>query len=292
MRRVLRHLGYLRGQTRNALAESSANVAYRAWYIRTKLSNRTHGRTVIQPEINLDESFCNLHHVAPRSWLDSTQIRYGPSAKKSDQDYHGNFDAEQFERWFFDLCKSAAFQIAASINHLDGARYHKRVLNPQPVARWRKSEIQDWLRGRGISYGLSMVKAELLELARHNREPPHYACVAIARSWGHCVLFTPPYHPELQPIEKIWAVGKNTIARAPALTMAELSAKISSAFQDHVSERTWLGAFTKVQRFEDKYLSFIDVDIVADHNDSADEGMDNDCALADALLAEDAEFLE
>ncbi|OQR80978.1 hypothetical protein ACHHYP_20840 [Achlya hypogyna] len=212
MRRVLRRLGF------------------RAWYIRTKLSNRTHGRTVILPEIYLDESFCNLHHVAPRSWLDSTRIRYGPSGKGD--------------------------------------------------------------RGRGIFYGLSMVKAELLELARHNREPPQYACVAIARSWGHRVLFTPPYHPELQPIEIIWAVRKYTIARAPALTMAELSAKISSAFQDHVSDGTWLGAFSKVKSFEDKNLSFMEVDIVADHNDSANEGIDDDSALADALLAEDAEFLE
>ncbi|OQR85267.1 hypothetical protein ACHHYP_20592 [Achlya hypogyna] len=186
------------------------------------------------------------------------RVERATEAKKSDQDYHGNFDAEQFERWFFDLCKSAVFQIGASIIHLDGARYHKR----------------------------------LLELARHNREPPQYACVAIARSWGHRVLFTPPYHPELQPIEIIWAVGKNTIARALAMTMAELSAKISSAFQDHVSKITWLGAFSKVQSFEDKYLGFMEVDIVADHDGSTDEGMDNDSALADDLLAEDAEFLE
>ncbi|OQR86789.1 hypothetical protein ACHHYP_20449 [Achlya hypogyna] len=263
MRRVLRRLGfkYLRGQNRNALAESAANVAYRAGYIRTKLGNRTPEGKPIRPEIYLDESFCNLHHVAPRSWLDSTRIRYGPSgkgdrfciigagslvtirihhklcltfelclgyvatasdgkvsagwvensfvhwpakeAKKSDQDYHGNSNAEQFERWFFDLCKSASFDIGACIIYLDGAKYHKRVLNPQPVARWRKSDIEDWIRVHGIAYDRASVKAELLELTRYHLKPPNYACVEIAKNWGHRVLYTPPYHPELQPIEII-----------------------------------------------------------------------------------------
>ena len=29
---------------------------------------------------------------------------------------------------------------------------------------------------------------------------------------GHCVLWTPPYCPELQPIELFWAAGKNHVA--------------------------------------------------------------------------------
>jgi len=37
----------------------------------------------------------------------------------------------------------------------------------------------------------------------------------IARAHGHEVLFTPPYHPELQPNELIWAVAKNRLRRNP-----------------------------------------------------------------------------
>ncbi|OQR80683.1 hypothetical protein ACHHYP_17318 [Achlya hypogyna] len=73
---------YTRATNRNALAKSAANVAYRTWYIWAKLSNRTPYSTVNWPEIYLEESFCNLHH--------------------------------QFERWFFDLCKSAAFHMVPS----------------------------------------------------------------------------------------------------------------------------------------------------------------------------------
>ena len=28
---------------------------------------------------------------------------------------------------------------------------------------------------------------------------------------GHCILWTPPYTPELQPIELFWAAGKNNV---------------------------------------------------------------------------------
>jgi len=83
MRRVLRRLGYryLKGQNRNILAESPANVAFRAQYIQAKLDNRDANGFPMVPEVFLDESFCNLHHVAARSWLDASRVRYGPSGK-------------------------------------------------------------------------------------------------------------------------------------------------------------------------------------------------------------------
>ena len=83
MRRVLRRLGYryLKGQARNYMAESSANVAFRARYLRERMSNRDASGKPIVPEVFLDESFCNLHHVAKRSWLDSSRIRFAPSGK-------------------------------------------------------------------------------------------------------------------------------------------------------------------------------------------------------------------
>ena len=83
MRRVMRRLGYryLRGQAHNYLAESAANVAFRARYLREREKNRdTSGNPVI-PEVFLDESYSNLHHVAKRSWLDASRVRFEPSGK-------------------------------------------------------------------------------------------------------------------------------------------------------------------------------------------------------------------
>ncbi len=44
----------------------------------------------------------------------------------------------------------------------------------------------------------------------------------IAKKYGHQVLRTPPYHPELQPIEKCWGIIKNEVARNSNFTMENL----------------------------------------------------------------------
>jgi len=52
---------------------------------------------------------------------------------------------------------------------------------------------------------------------------PTYALDELAAEHGHEILRTPPYHPELQPIETCWAVVKNQIARKNKCTMAQIS---------------------------------------------------------------------
>ncbi|OQR86783.1 hypothetical protein ACHHYP_09974 [Achlya hypogyna] len=75
--------------------------------------------------------------------------------------------------------------------------------------------------------------------------------------------------------------------------MAELRLKISVAFNDHVSEKTWLGAYAKVQATEDKYFRSMEVDVLADNDeDDPDDNIEDTDHLADALVADDVEFLE
>ena len=141
-----------------------------------------------------------------------------------------------------------------------------------------------------------MVKAELLELARHHRQPNQYACVAIARSWGHKVLYTPPYHPELQPIEVVWAVVKNRIAFDPATTLPELGSKLQVSFAQ-VHTGTWTGAYRKAQSNEDKYLGLGDAVALDEDHDAAlavttDGSAEPDEAIGDALVCDDDEFEE
>ncbi|KAF0695725.1 hypothetical protein As57867_013411, partial [Aphanomyces stellatus] len=61
MRRVLNRLGYRhqKGRGRYYLAESEANVAFRGHYLRKKLANRDRRNNPVQPEVFLDESYCN-----------------------------------------------------------------------------------------------------------------------------------------------------------------------------------------------------------------------------------------
>ncbi|OQR85840.1 hypothetical protein ACHHYP_11297 [Achlya hypogyna] len=277
VRRVLRRLGYryLRGQARIYI-HGRVRGAFRARYLRKRRSNRDASGNPIVPEVFLDESFCNLHHVIKRSWLDASRIRFAPRwvddslhywvakhAKKAEDDYHGNFNTALFEHWFDQLFMN----LTLSANGKVAESGHPK-----------------------LAY------AELLELARRHRQRDQYACIATARSWGHRVLYTPPYHPELQPIEVVWAVVKNRIAMDPATTLPDLGSKLESSFAQ-VHTNTWTGAYRKALYFEDKYLELVDAVALDDDNDAAvavtdDGSAELEEALGDALICDEDEFEE
>jgi transposase len=81
---------------------------------------------------------------------------------------------------------------------------------------------------------------------------PIYALDEIAEERGHEVLRTPPYHPELQPIETCWGVVKNQIARRCDFTMANLVAQLENAFSS-VTAQTCSGLIKKVRKVEDRF---------------------------------------
>jgi hypothetical protein len=164
MRRICRKLGYayVRGKKRHYLAESSGNVAFRATYVQKKRANRQgqYGWPR-NPDVFLDESHCNVNHVAGRTWLTSDRTRYEKTGKgtryvsrnstlkpKDDDDYHGNFDTVQFERWFENLCTTLQAYGRCHI-HMDGGSYHKSIVNKQPTTNWRKADIHNWLTQNG-----------------------------------------------------------------------------------------------------------------------------------------------
>jgi transposase len=66
------------------------------------------------------------------------------------------------------------------------------------------------LNSRGIRYADDGKEIEFYELIRSNK--PKYKMFdddRILAEHGHVTLRLPPYHPELNAIEKIWAVVKN-----------------------------------------------------------------------------------
>jgi len=59
---------------------------------------------------------------------------------------------------------------------------------------------------------------------------PTYMIDELAQQYGHEIVRTPPYHPELQPIEICWGVLKNEIARHCDFTMKSLQRQLENAF--------------------------------------------------------------
>jgi len=81
---------------------------------------------------------------------------------------------------------------------------------------------------------------------------PIYAIDEIAKSFGHEVLRTPPYHPELQPIEICWGVVKNHIARNCDFTMKNLIKQLDTGFEK-VTAETCSKIIAKIRKVEDEF---------------------------------------
>ena len=189
-------------------------------------------------------------------------------------DYHGNMNAEVFERWFEELCANLKHRRPGALILMDGARYHRRNVDMPPNSASKVAELKTWLSRHRISFDEDARKPALVKIvAAYRKAKAHYACVDIARKYGLSVLFTPPYHPELQPIEKIWAVIKNRIAGEPARKMAALG-EVIGRYAEEVNESAWLGAWKKCRGFEDFYQRESEDNIVSEDDVDAEQQAD------------------
>ena len=66
------------------------------------------------------------------------------------------------------------------------------------------------------------------------------------------ILRTPPYHPELQPIETCWGVVKNYMADHCDFTMRGLRSRLPEAFSQ-VTSGTCVNIIGLVAKEEDRY---------------------------------------
>lgn len=192
-----------------------------------------------------------------------------------DVDYHGNFTAEIFEDLFERLCKSVMEQYGTAYIHMDGARYHKRRVEQVPTSSARKAVLADWLIEKNIPIPEQANKAELYELVKQNKMKVPFACVETARRYGHTLLYTPPYHCELQPIEGVWAVVKGEVAKsAPHSDLLSIRDKLLYSFKEKVTSKTIVGLWRRSLTVAKEYRD-MDDDIELAENSSDDDELQN-----------------
>ena len=267
-----------RGTRSQHLKEKDHVVAARRRYLREMRLNRR-GFETIRPEVYLDESYVNKNHSndfiwysdADGPWMQKptgkgerliiinaiTKDGWVPDAKlvfkstRKTGDYHGQMNHVLFTKWFKE--KLLPNIPKSSLIVLDNASYHNVLSersNPTPSSK--KEDIADWLRKNSVPISDDSLKAELIEILNKIAPAPTYALDEIASDKEHKVIRTPPYHPELQPIETCWGVVKNSVARHCDFTMANLHKQLNIAF-DRVTSDTCSGIIKRVKAIEDKY---------------------------------------
>ena len=230
-------------------------------------------------------------------------------ARKASGDYHANMDSDMFCKWLTEnLFPVLDKKGITAILVMDNASYHcvpaPGSINVQSITK--KSDITNILDRYGVPYregrapngdSLEQLKSILTEWLKVNAAT-HNIMVGITRVqqlckvWGHFKpLMTPPYHPELQPIEKLWRDVKMYVARefAGTRTMPELRLHVMNGFRKYGTVEATKGKIDLALSWEIRYeeegiyaevvdLTTIDddTDVEIDINDDTDTDSDSD----------------
>lgn len=261
------------------LKESERIIIQRRQYLRLKRANRTQDGGTERPEVYLDESYVNKNHsndntwyfeedglvigkptgkgdrliivdaITKDGWVPNTRLVF--MAGKKTGDYHSNMNWDNFSEWFQDkLLKNIPKN---SVIIMDNAAYHN-VLSEEAFPKKSHSlkRLRDWLSHNEIPWTTDMLKSELFSLCARFANKPEFQIDKIAEKHGHSVLRTPPYHPELQPIETCWAIVKNHIARHNDFTMKTVRILLEEGFLK-VTSKTCRKLIEKVRLKEDDF---------------------------------------
>lgn len=267
-----------KGTRTQRLKEKDHVIASRHRYLRRKRANRK-GEDTVRTEVYLDESYVNKNHSNDFVWYFDddgpwiqkptgkgerliiinaiTRDGWVPGAKltfkstKKTGDYHGQMNQELFTKWFTE--KLLPNIPKKSLIIMDNASYHNILsAHSAPTAKCKKEKIRFWLEQNNISLSDDCLKVEMIEVLNKIAPSPTYILDEIAAKYGHEILRTPPYHPELQPIEICWGIMKNQIARNCDFTMANLMVQLEDAFS-RVTAKTCSELIKKIRKVEDKF---------------------------------------
>ena len=270
-----------RGVRTQHLKEKDHIIVARQRYLRAIRNNRSSTKegVVIRPEVHLDESYVNKNHSYDFTWFVEedgpwiqkpigkgerliimnaiTKDGWVLGAKnvfkstRKTGDYHGQMNAQQFQKWFLEILLPNI--PPNSIIIMDNASYHKALTEDSaPIATSSKEKIRNWLEKNDMPCRDDCLKVELITMLNKIAPNPTYIIDEIAEKNGHTVLRTPPYHPELQPIEICWGIVKNEVGRNCNFTMQNLENQLEEAFNKVTSE-TCNKIIRKIRQVEDKF---------------------------------------
>ncbi|XP_054259724.1 uncharacterized protein LOC128984429 [Macrosteles quadrilineatus] len=143
---------------------------------------------------------------------------------------------------------------ANSVVVVDNAPYHNTVIEKVPNSGSTKQEMRNWLDKMNIAYTNDMLKPTLYALICRNKPAyKKYEIDEILSKHNHTCLRLPPYHPDLNPIENIWAIVKGWVAsRNTTYKIADVKKLCEDKFGS-MTENDWLPLCRHVLKTEADY---------------------------------------
>lgn len=189
---------------------------------------------------------------------------------------------------------------------VDNASYHNVAVARDPTSATKKTDMISWLVQRNIPHDPKLTKPELYEIIkRFKNRQLQYVLDTEMEKYGYRVLRLPPYHPELNPIEKIWALVKKWVAaRNTTYKLADVITLANDRFAT-VTVEEWTNICSHVDKVVSKYMEvehLIDEagdDFVftvntgdSDYEDEFDEDSEGDDTLGVSYLCTDNSDME
>lgn len=308
LRMIIQRLGFKWRKcedNRQLLMERHNNKYLRYCYLRDIKRYRREGRNIVYT----DETYINSSHTKKKGWSDNsgeglkTPIGKGARAivvhaggekgfvqgaellYKSTQtcgDYHHDMNYINYEKWLKTQLIPNLPQNSVVV--MDNASYHNTLNVKAPTSSSRKSIILDWLREKRLPHSENMPKVLLYQIVKENKDKYcDYKVDRLFSESGHIVLRLPPYHPDLNPIEKIWAQIKDYVAKKNTSFKLDDAMKLAREKIAALTEKNWKEVCDHVIKVEDEYVkveSVIEnlseriVINLADSSDEEDEDFD------------------
>lgn len=193
------------------------------------------------PIVYIDETYFHSSSLAEKSWSDSEKTGLKKPVSKGQRvivvhaggemgfipnallmfksglkkgDYHDDMNFKNYENWLKE--KLIPNLQPNSVVVIDNAPYHNVQVNPAPSSSSLKADMLKWLAEQVIPHSQNQLKPELYNLIKLYRPKPQYVTYKIDQilaAAGHSAIRLPPYHPDLSPIEMIWATVKAYIKK-------------------------------------------------------------------------------
>ncbi|XP_043264226.1 uncharacterized protein LOC122404355 [Colletes gigas] len=191
-----------------------------------------------------------VHAGGENGFINGAELIYKPTSTVGD--YHGQMDAEKFEKWIVEKLLPNIPQ--SSVVVMDNAPYHSTQINKPPTKSSTKAAMVKWLTENNITFSFTMRKFQLFDLVEKSKPQKSFKIDQIMRLHGHNILRLPPYNCDLNPIELIWAELKRKLRERniSTYTKDELETYTSEAIRG-ISVTHWSNCCKHIEKLENEY---------------------------------------
>lgn len=276
LRKLIKGMGFKwkRCQSsRKILIERPENVAWRARYLREIKQHRHNKRNIVY----LDETYIHSTLSVPSCWQSETEIGSvkaigkGPrliivhaggergfvknallifQSQQKTGDYHDDMNYDNFSRWVQNMLLPNL--PPNSVVVVDNASYHNVQDNKKPTSSSLKQTIMDWLGHNNVAFQDPITKAELMLLVKYVQTEPTYRINKLFVDAGHTIVRLPPYHPDLSPIELVWADIKGRVSECVSDCLKVKRQLCEKLFSEYSVDK-WKKCCDHIVKIENEY---------------------------------------